>query len=171
MPDTFTRIEARIVQFGERFPAMPVPQVVAWRLQDHVHARIEAALDLALEPHALNARTWTVLAMIYAQPDREVKPSDVSTVVAASRAHVTRLVDDLEKRGLVLRRASDTDRRVSVLRLTPAGSRLVRAVLPTVWSFHESLWSGSSAREMSAYTRTLRRLLARVQPAEKRGRR
>jgi DNA-binding MarR family transcriptional regulator len=43
-------------------------------------------------------------------------------------SNATGIVDRLEKRGLVERRTSDADRRVKVVRITPAGLRLFRRI-------------------------------------------
>jgi DNA-binding MarR family transcriptional regulator len=70
---------------------------------------------------------------------------------------VTGLVDRLESRGLVRRRASVEDRRVKVLDLTPAGSRL-RALLLDRMTTPPVTLRRLSAREQ----RTLIRILTRV---------
>lgn len=48
----------------------------------------------------------------------------LAATLACDASNVTGLVDRLESRGLIVRRASDGDRRVKVLVLTPAGTRL-----------------------------------------------
>src|SRR5947209_17792722 len=62
------------------------------------------------------------------EPGRPVPMGRVAETLACDASNVTGLVDRLESRGLVRRRPSGEDRRVKVLDLTPAGSRL-RAVL------------------------------------------
>jgi DNA-binding MarR family transcriptional regulator len=64
----------------------------------------------------------------------------------------------LESRGLVQRRPSDTDRRVKVLALTPAGARLRALLLERMTAPPESL-GRLSAEEQRALVRILRRLL------------
>ena len=48
----------------------------------------------------------------------------LSQTLSCDASNVTGLVDRLESRGLIERRTSPDDRRVKVLQLTPAGSRL-----------------------------------------------
>jgi DNA-binding MarR family transcriptional regulator len=52
----------------------------------------------------------------------------LAETLSCDASNVTGLVDRLERRGLVRRRPSDHDRRVKVIELTPAGTR-VRADL------------------------------------------
>ena len=58
------------------------------------------------------------------EPDRPLPMGRLAATLGCDASNVTGLVDRLEARGLVERRPSAGDRRVKVIRLTPAGSRL-----------------------------------------------
>jgi len=58
------------------------------------------------------------------EPDRPLPMARLAETLSCDASNVTGLIDRLEERGLVQRRASATDRRVKVLHLTPSGSRL-----------------------------------------------
>jgi DNA-binding MarR family transcriptional regulator len=58
------------------------------------------------------------------EPGRPLPMSRLAQTLRCDASNVTGLVDRLESRGLVQRRPSTDDRRVKVLQLTPAGSRL-----------------------------------------------
>src|SRR5262245_62281166 len=58
------------------------------------------------------------------EPGRPLPMGRLAETLSCDASNVTGLVDRLEARGLILRRASERDRRVKVLQLTPAGSRL-----------------------------------------------
>lgn len=62
------------------------------------------------------------------EPGRPLPMRRLADTLGCDASNVTGLVDRLESRGLVERRASADDRRVKVLQLTPSGSR-VRAQL------------------------------------------
>jgi DNA-binding MarR family transcriptional regulator len=68
-----------------------------------------------------------VLHMI--EPERPLPMGRLAETLSCDASNVTGLVDRLEGRGLVQRRPSDDDRRVKVVRLTPAGSRVRAQVL------------------------------------------
>lgn len=53
----------------------------------------------------------------------------LAETLACDASNVTGLVDRLESRGLIRRRASAHDRRVKVLQLTPTGTRVRAQVL------------------------------------------
>ena len=62
------------------------------------------------------------------EPGRPLPMGRLADVLSCDASNVTGLVDRLETRGLIRREQSAEDRRVKVLHLTPAGSR-VRAQL------------------------------------------
>src|SRR6266404_692810 len=70
----------------------------------------------------LSAIQCHVLHLI--EPGRPLPMSRLAETLACDASNVTGLVDRLEARGLVQRQPSPGDRRVKVLQLTPAGSRL-----------------------------------------------
>jgi DNA-binding MarR family transcriptional regulator len=58
------------------------------------------------------------------EPGRPLPMGRLAETLCCDASNVTGLVDRLEARGLIQRQASAGDRRVRVLTLTPAGSRL-----------------------------------------------
>jgi DNA-binding MarR family transcriptional regulator len=82
----------------------------------------------------------------------------LAQTLACDASNVTGLVDRLESRGLVRRRASSADRRVKVLVLTPTGVRLRALLLDRMTAPPASL-ERLSLREQRALVRMLTRLL------------
>jgi DNA-binding MarR family transcriptional regulator len=62
------------------------------------------------------------------EPGQPIQMGRLAEALSCDASNVTGLIDRLERRGLVERRASAHDRRVKVLQLTPAG-RKVRDLL------------------------------------------
>ena len=75
---------------------------------------------------------------------------------------VTRLVDRLERGGLVERRRSDEDRRVVHVRLTPAGAALLGELDGPVLELHERQMAGLSPEELGVLNDLLERARAGV---------
>ena len=101
----------------------------AWRGLLRVHSAIARQLDHELqEAHALPLTHYEVLIYLNAAPGRRLRMSELASSVLLSQSGVTRLVDRLEREGLVARERCDDDRRGLYARLTPAGvSRLAKA--------------------------------------------
>jgi MarR family transcriptional regulator, organic hydroperoxide resistance regulator len=84
-----------------------------------VHRAILTEYQLTL-PQAQLLQTVT--------PDRPVPMNELAGVLYCDASNVTGLVDKLESRGLLARRAHDTDRRVKFIALTPAGTELRKEI-------------------------------------------
>jgi DNA-binding MarR family transcriptional regulator len=78
----------------------------------------------------------------------------------------TRVLDQLEKRGLIRRERSETDRRVVLLHLTPDGRRVVETLLPIVVERLNHALAEFSAAEVATLARLLRRLIGRLEGRE-----
>src|SRR5512132_4523353 len=92
------------------------------------------------------------------EPERPIPMGQLAETLACDKSNVTGLVDRLESRGLVRRRASARDRRVKVLVLTPTGSRL-RALLVARMTAPPAALERLSLREQRELVRILTRLL------------
>ncbi len=73
---------------------------------------------------------------------------------------VTRLVDRLEKRGLLERVRSSEDRRAVRLALTPEGEKLAMRMPPIFTGVTDNLTTGFTAEEIGFLKSMLRRMLA-----------
>lgn len=77
----------------------------------------------AIAPSGLSVPAARTLLLI----DAPMPMREVSERLACDKSYITRIADELEERGLV-RRVSGDDRRVQLLELTPAGTRLRRSL-------------------------------------------
>lgn len=76
---------------------------------------------------------------------------------------ITRLVDQLEERGLVVRTRSTSDRRVVKLALTTEGRAMWKKLTPPVVDYWNDLLEGFSNSEAETLLNLLTRLLARME--------
>lgn len=75
-----------------------------------------------LAEQRLSLGAYDVLAELAEAPDQCLRMAELAEAVLLSRSGVTRLVDRLERAGLVVRERVDGDGRGVVARLTPAGA-------------------------------------------------
>ena len=92
------------------------------------------------------------------EPDKPLPMRALAERLCCDASNVTGLVDRLETRGLVRRTASESDRRVKVLELTPKGIR-VRAVFLERMTAPPKGLERLSVREQQMLVRILGRLL------------
>jgi DNA-binding MarR family transcriptional regulator len=86
------------------------------------HAAVVRELDAALtESHGLPLSSFEVLVRLSQAPDGRQRMSDLAQSVWLSRSGVTRLVDRLERDGLVERTACASDARGAFAVITDAG--------------------------------------------------
>jgi DNA-binding MarR family transcriptional regulator len=80
----------------------------------------------------LTASEYTTIMHLSEAPKRELRMADLATATDLSASRMTRLVDELQTRGLVTKKVSSADARGNVAKLTPQGM----AKLKTAWRVH-----------------------------------
>lgn len=94
----------------------------AWRGMLRVHATLTKALDADLEAqHGLPLTSYEVLLHVAATEAHKMRMCDLAESVLLSRSGLTRLVDRLEREGLITRETCSADARGAFAKLTPAG--------------------------------------------------
>ena len=106
---------------------------VVWRALMRIVKVLPRYLDSDLTRGAgLTASEYTAIMHLSEAPNRELRMADLAYATDFSASRVTRLVDDLQSRGLVTKTASTSDARGNVARLTPRGM----AKLKAAWRVH-----------------------------------
>ena len=99
----------------------------AWFGLLETHKRLTRQLDAELEAeHGLTLSALEVLSRLASAERRRLRLSALATACGLSLSRISRIVDALEKRGLVARCAVETDARAVEGSLTPQGLELVR---------------------------------------------
>jgi DNA-binding MarR family transcriptional regulator len=113
-------------------PLSPAEEVL-WRAVMRIVKVIPRHLDGDLIKGAgLTASEYTTIMHLSEAPNRELRMADLANSTDLSASRMTRLVDDLQSRGLVTKTASSSDARGNVARLTPRGM----AKLKSAWPVH-----------------------------------
>ena len=104
----------------------------AWRGLLRVHTALVRALDAELDAaHDLPLSSYDVLIYLRAAPARRLRMAELADSVLLSRSGVTRLVDRLEREGLIERDACTSDGRGLFAVLTDKGDELLARARPT----------------------------------------
>jgi DNA-binding MarR family transcriptional regulator len=80
---------------------------------------------------------------------------------------VTRMLDLLERKQMVVRRPSPTDRRMVEVYLTPEGRAFRQKLVPVVIDLHRDILRGLSAAEVRHLYAILHHIFQNVQPPER----
>lgn len=133
----------------------------AWRALLLAHQRAVRAIEADLAAAETIPLTWyDVLLELQAVPDG-MRMQDLSERVVLSRTRVSRLVDELEREGLVRRRPDPGDGRATIAAITPAGTAAFRATAPVYLAkIDEHFNRHLTARERTALTSGLEHVVA-----------
>jgi MarR family transcriptional repressor of emrRAB len=97
--------------------------------------------------------------MLYAN-EGGVHASMLSEATGETRTNMTRICDELARKGLLMRHAGVEDRRRVVLELTRKGQALIERVLPKVWAELSRGMRALNNGEKRDLERLLKKLLA-----------
>jgi DNA-binding MarR family transcriptional regulator len=117
---------------GEGGELLTPAELAAWRGLLRVHASVVARLDDELRrAHAMSLTTYEALMLLGEAPGRRLRVSELSSATLLSVSGMSRMVDRLEREGLVERRACETDGRGAEVVLTDEGRERLRAARAT----------------------------------------
>src|SRR3954470_21831774 len=113
-------------------PELSTAELAVWRGFLRVHAALAKQLDAELDAtHGLPLSSYEVLINLQAAPDRRLRMADLAERALLSRSGMTRLVDRLERQGLLVRDTCASDARGCFAVLTDAGDELLARARPT----------------------------------------
>lgn len=104
----------------------------AWRGMLRAHAALAKALDAQLDAaHGLQLSSYEVLMYLADAEDQRMRMCDLASSILLSRSGLTRLVDRLQREGLLERVACADDARGAFAKLTPLGRERLAAARVT----------------------------------------
>jgi DNA-binding MarR family transcriptional regulator len=103
----------------------------AWRALLLAQSRALRAIEADLDRAGVIPLTWyDVLLELNSAPDRRLRMADLGLRVVLSRTRVSRLVAELEAKGLVTRVPDPSDGRATLATITPEGRAELRRAAP-----------------------------------------
>ena len=106
-------------------------ELAAWRGMLETHSTLIHRLDAELErDHGLPLTSYEVLMNLSDAEDGQLRMGELADRLLLSRSGITRLVDRLERQGLVERHRCSDDGRGFNAHLTPAGRTKIEAARP-----------------------------------------
>jgi DNA-binding MarR family transcriptional regulator len=131
-----------------------------WRAIITAFTRVNGVLADEMASETDVSLEWYGILLMLTQADGgAMRPSEVADGIGLSRSATTRLVDRLERDGLVKRDTCPTDRRGSFVSLTPRGERLfMSAGRVHLRGIDEHVGSHLTAQEMADLRRILTKL-------------
>lgn len=99
---------------------------------------------------------WFILFRLYEQDGQS--QGELADKDLHDHPNVTRMLDALEKRHLLVRRADPHDRRKSLIFLTDAGQQLLTQIIPLMIEERKKVLNGLTAQEINLFTDVLQKI-------------
>lgn len=153
-------VDQVLTQWGEQRPDLDAsPMAVVGRVS-RLALLFDGELRRNFAQHDLDRASFDVLATLRrSNAEHSLTPAGLMRSSMVTSGAITQRLDRLEERGLVKRSPSETDGRGVLVKLTPAGLKLIDKVLPTHIETENRALAALSADERDALAGTLRKLL------------
>lgn len=148
-------------EWAQAYPDLDTSPIAILGRVTYVASIAAHRLDVNLERHAVSRSEFDVLGAL-ARADRPLRASEVVSTTMLSGASITKLTENLSKRGLLRRNRSSRDGRVVLLDLTDDGRRLVDEELPRRLADDEQVLAVLDADERATLTALLRKVSANL---------
>jgi DNA-binding MarR family transcriptional regulator len=94
-----------------------------------VHVAESASISWVMARHRLSWAEFDALATLRRAPPRELTPSELQRAMVITSGGLSKVLQQLERRGLVERSTTDADRRIKPVRLTDKGAKLIEQAM------------------------------------------
>ena len=111
---------------------------------------------LTHEGFDVTSEQWMILNLLWDEDGRS--PYQIADIIGKDRAAVTRLIDGLEKRNLVVRIKDRNDSRQKQVYLTPKGKAMEKELIPLGLSNMEKAKQGISPEEIESCKTVLKKI-------------
>jgi DNA-binding MarR family transcriptional regulator len=136
----------------------------ASELKDHlgywlryVSNHVSQAFAAKVAERGVSVAEWVLLRLLY--PAEQLSPSQLASELGMTKGAITKIVDRLVDRKLVLRRAHRDDGRAQTVSLTSHGAKLVPALAKLADENDAHYFSQLTAAERSSLRRLLQKLV------------
>jgi DNA-binding MarR family transcriptional regulator len=141
------------------------PRFTAIGLFAEAYAGLTARFAAQFEEHRLSAVEFEVLLRLARSPGRRLRMTDLAGQTSLSTSGVTRVVDRMDRDGLVRREACASDRRSSYAVITDDGLARLEAAVPGHLALVQEWFIGQlSPEQLSGVLESLRKIRDAVNP-------
>ncbi len=105
---------------------------------------------------ALTREQWIILIKLHQQGG--LAQNELAFITERDKTSLTRLINTMERKNLVFRKISKTDKRIKLVYLTEFGKSEYKNALPVMQNIIQNLQKGLSQKEIENTIRTLQKL-------------
>jgi DNA-binding MarR family transcriptional regulator len=111
-------------------------------------AVLEQAFEEALKPRGISVTQYNALRILRGAGSTGISCQEVGSRMIRWDPDLTRLFDRLETRGFLVRARSESDRRVVLVRIAPAGTKLLASLDAVVDALHRKTLGGLGEKNL-----------------------
>jgi DNA-binding MarR family transcriptional regulator len=144
---------------------LSVNEDALWRAEMRILKVLPRLLDGDLiRGVGLTASEYTTIMHLSESPNRQLRMADLANATGLSASRTTRLVDNLQTRGLVSKHTSSSDARGSVAKLTPQGMAKTRSAWPIhLASARRHFFDGIDPNDVESAAKVLSQVAAHLE--------
>lgn len=124
---------------------------------------ISTEFHVAVQAAGFSVTEWRILATLTGSPG--ISTGGLAQVSVSKQPTVTRLLDRMEAKGYVERFAHATDRRITMVRITPAGQTIVADLIAQAKEHERRVLAPFGLKRAEALKITLRRIIELHRPS------
>ncbi len=109
-----------------------------------------------LKPYGLTSAQYGIMKSINETPD--ISPTQLSEITFKDKTTITRMIDTLVKRGLLIRVPKKDDRRAYKIQWTTKGEKLMQDIMPITEALVTKIRSQFSCDELNTFLKVLQTL-------------
>ena len=119
---------------------------------------LEKEYGRVLEKYRLSESSFIVMMLLFHSDSESLSPSQVAERLGCTRATASKLIKRMEKDDLIVKIASEKDKRSASIQLSKEGRQVLESFLPYNFLFVENLFSAFSEEELSMLNTLLYKL-------------
>lgn len=160
---SFDETRQRLKNVHARIPAFPEDLMRVVRMTHHIHKRMKDLSNAALRKYELVDASYVVLMALYGSENETSTASTLGEACMEKPANLTRVCNELEEKGLIVRGNRPGDRRCVMITLTDAGRELVSRIWQDVWASTVRSYDNFTPEEIGQLEQMLRRQLTNLE--------
>ena len=145
----------RVRKYGEQYKDFKWPLTELVLSLVYTHDIFMSNFHRVLFEFDLSMSAMNILIILKYDEGEGFTQQALSDLLLVSRANVTKVIDGLEKRGLVIRNSSKEDRRTRVIKLTEAGKDLASRFMPKQNEYTARITNKLTKNEISLLNKLL----------------
>lgn len=126
-------------------------------LQGKAYSRLHTQLSRALYQHGLSIPEWKLMGQVFEQGS--VKLSVLAELLDYDPPMVTKLIKQLEKKLLVVRKQDAEDERAKIISLTKEGGEIIEKAEPEVKKLLHTILGETTPEELATYIKVLQQII------------